>query len=123
MGTRLPIAFMVYITISRVWKPTPLHFETTEISHNEWENKLHKEKTTGGGADRGNDNTSALSDKVKLLCGETVCRFQVKRYYYRPEHHTNKDKLRRCTASEQWCKANDHFLHKFSAVDPNWLHL
>ena len=94
-----------------MWKPTISRFETTEISHDEWENKLHEEKETGGGADQGKDNTSALSDEVKLLCGETVCRFQVKRYYYRPEHHTNKDKLRRCTASHI-------FLHKYSTLYP-----
>ena len=99
-----------------MWKPVDVKIKATKTSQHEWENELYEEKLTEGGANRGNSNTSALSDEVKLLCGETVCRFQVKRYYYLPEHHTNKD-------SEQWCKANDRFLRKFSAVDPNWLQL
>ena len=98
-----------------MWKPVDVKFTTTEGSHNEWENELHVEKETrpeGEGGDHRNIPT--LSDVVKLMCGETVCHFQVKKYYYLPEYQTNKD-------SQHSCRASGMYLPQYSGVDPNWL--
>ena len=99
--------------ICRVWKSVDVKFTTNKGMHSEWENELYdkKEARTGGGHQH---KKPALSDEVKLMCGETVCCFQVKKYYYLPEHHTNKD-------SQHSCHANGMYLRKYSGVDPNWL--
>ena len=97
-----------------------VNFTTSKGSHNEWENELYEDneaRPMGAGPEgEGGERSSspAASDVVKLLCGETVCHFQVKKYYYLPEDSTNKD-------SKQSCHTNGLYLRKFSGVDPNWL--
>ena len=94
-------------SICRLWNHIDVKFTTSKISHDEWENELHvAEKTRPKGEGGGHE--------VKLLCGETVCKFKVKGYRYLPGHYTKKD-------SEQWYTANGLFLRKYSGVDPNWL--
>ena len=88
--------------ICRVWKHVEVDFETEDAI---------VLKPEGEGGER--SSNPIASDLVKLLCGETVCHFQVKKYYYLPEYLTNQD-------SQQSCHANGLYLRKFSGVDPNW---